>query len=348
MRWFLLSLLACSALAQTWVPQASGTTASLRGIGVVDANVAWAGGTEGTFLRTVNGGVTWQAGAVPGAARLDFRGVRAFTANHAMLMSSGPGSASTLYSTLDGGRTWTLAFSNPDAAGFFDALAFDDEKHGAVLGDPVGGSFVVLTTDDGGITWKRLMKLPPALPGEGAFAASNSSLVLRHCAEAAGCEIWFATGGAGGARVFHLQAGNWTVTHTPIRADSAGAGIFALYITPGTGAVAVGGNYEKPGEDAHNVALANSATEQWSEPTGVRPRGYRSAVVFLRDNKLWITTGPSGSEWSTTLGADWIPFEGGYNAIGGDTAAACWAVGPKGRIAKLVMGTLESAGPAKP
>jgi hypothetical protein len=39
-----------------WVMQESGTTAGLRGIDTVDGTVAWASGTGGTVLRTVDGG----------------------------------------------------------------------------------------------------------------------------------------------------------------------------------------------------------------------------------------------------------------------------------------------------
>ena len=63
-----------------WKPQISGTTASLRGISAANPQVAWASGAKGTFLRTVDGGTTWQAGAVPGAEQLDFRDVQAFDA----------------------------------------------------------------------------------------------------------------------------------------------------------------------------------------------------------------------------------------------------------------------------
>src|SRR5437762_1040720 len=58
-----------------WSPQTSNTTAALRGLSVVNENVVWASGTKGTFLRTTDGGATWQAGTVPGVEALDFRDV---------------------------------------------------------------------------------------------------------------------------------------------------------------------------------------------------------------------------------------------------------------------------------
>src|SRR5690348_15485476 len=89
--------------AQTWVNQNSGTTAALRGISLVNRNVAWASGTEGTWLRTSDGGGHWQSAHVPGARALDFRGLHAFDARIAVLMSSGPGDKSAVYKTVDGG-----------------------------------------------------------------------------------------------------------------------------------------------------------------------------------------------------------------------------------------------------
>ena len=106
-----------------WEMESSGTTADLRGIDNVGGGVAWASGTNGTVLRTEDGGYLWQTCAVPpGAEHLDFRGVQAFDANTAIVMSSGKGDLSRLYKTTDGCQTWKLVFTNPDADGFWDAL----------------------------------------------------------------------------------------------------------------------------------------------------------------------------------------------------------------------------------
>ena len=108
MRW-LLSLsslsfcLTVSALAQTMpAAQRSQTTESLRGVSAVSREVAWASGTHGTFLRTLDGGQHWTPGQVPGGESLDFRGVVGFSADEAFLMSSGLGELSRIYHTTDG------------------------------------------------------------------------------------------------------------------------------------------------------------------------------------------------------------------------------------------------------
>jgi photosystem II stability/assembly factor-like uncharacterized protein len=327
-----VSLGAAQMWAQTWVAQASGTKASLRGVSAVDPSVAWASGSGGTYLRTVDGGAVWHAAVVPGAADLDFRAVHALDGNTAWLMSSGPGDKSRIYKTADAGAHWSLLFSNPDAGGFFDGLAFWDVSSGVVLGDPVGGQFVILTTEDGGHAWKR-HETPPALPNEGAFAASNSSLIARGKRE-----IWFATGGATAARVFHSQDGGqtWDVAAAPLVHGVAAAGIFSLGFADQLHGVAAGGDYSKPGDAQGNVALTSDGGRTWLEPSGTHPHGYRSAVVYLDQRKVWIAVGTSGSDMSSDGGRSWKQFDTGtYSAIGATGKDAVWAVGSAGRVGRL-------------
>jgi photosystem II stability/assembly factor-like uncharacterized protein len=191
-----------------WTLENSNTTADLRGIYTVGNGVAWASGTNGVVLRTEDSGYLWQSCSVPeGAEHLDFRGIQAFDANTAIVMSSGKGDLSRLYKTTDGCQTWKLIFSNPYSPnGFFDALLFLDPKHGLLFGDPslsggntpveYPGDFRVRVTRDGGTTWGPITApdWPPhpgrglhALPDESAFAASNSSIASR------GGWFWFAT-----------------------------------------------------------------------------------------------------------------------------------------------------------
>ena len=320
------------ACGQTWVAQSSGTTASLRGVSAVSPAVVWASGTGGAYLRTLDGGATWHAAVVPGAGDSDFRSVRALDSRTAWLMSSGPGTKSRIYKTADGGAHWSPLYTNPDAGGFFDALAFWDAHRGVVLGDPVDGQFVILTTADDGQTWQQ-HKLPPALPNEGAFAASNSCLVVR-----GEREVWFGTGGPSGARVFHSNDGglHWDVAGTPLRHDGPGAGIFSLAFPDTAHGVAVGGDYGKPADAAGNVALTSDGGRAWVEPPAAHPNGYRSAVAFLPRRKVWIAVGTSGSDISSDGGRSWKTFDSGaYNAIGTSAGDAAWAAGPGGRIGKL-------------
>jgi photosystem II stability/assembly factor-like uncharacterized protein len=318
----------CSIKAQLWTPQTSNTASSLRGVSVVSAKVVWASGTKGTYLLTTDGGENWKAGTVPGASDLDFRAVRGFDDKTAIMLSIGSGEKSRVYKTKDGGGTWDVLFTNPDPKGFFDALAFWDASHGILLGDQVDGHFVIMTTDDGGENWKR-QKTPAAQPNEGAFAASNSCMFLIGLHE-----VWF---GTSGARVFHSSDGGrkWSVAKTPIRDDAKSAGIFSIaFLNPLYG-IAVGGDYAKPAETAHNIAITEDGGKRWTAPeSGLS--GFRSAITFLPDRKMWIATGTSGSDVSIDKGKTWKQFDkGNYNAMSFILSYAGWAVGPNGAIARF-------------
>lgn len=198
-----------------WQMQDSGTPAGLRGIDSVDGTIAWASGTGGTVLKTVDGGVHWTKCAVPDAATdgatLDFRGVQAWDARTAIVMASGPGEKSRLYKTTDGCGTWTLMLKNTDPEGFYDAFHFWDKTNGFLLGDPILKTpffkeenpieyhanekfgfvqrilkhrrFLTLSTLDGGEHWAywgidRGDFTETAAFNGAAFAASNSAIFV--------------------------------------------------------------------------------------------------------------------------------------------------------------------------
>ena len=327
MKFAIAIFFAAMVSAQSWTPQESGTTASLRGVSAISATVAWASGTDGTYLRTKDGGAHWKAGKLPGASDLDFRAIQAIDENTAVLLSAGTGEKSRVYKTGDGGEHWELFYTNPDPKGFFDAIGFWDAAHGILLGDPVKGHFVVMTTSDGGATWKR-QKAPSALSDEGAFAVSNTCLYIHGTREA-----WF---GTGGARVFHSEDGGetWSAAKTPIRKDSSSAGIFSIGFANKLHGIAVGGDYNKPEESTANIAISADGGKTWSAPSGNPPNGYRSAVAYLPDLKIWIATGTSGSDISFDGGNTWKQFDSAsFNAMSFASGAG-WAVGPKGAIAK--------------
>ena len=199
---------------QVWQMQKSGTTAGLRGIDSVDGTVAWASGTEGTVLKTVDGGAHWTKCAVPDGdkdgATLDFRGVQAWDATTAIVMASGPGDKSRLYKTTDGCRTWMLLFKNSDTPdGFFDSLSITKTRTGGrgfLLGDPVAGRLTIYWTGDRGVHWEQQKSdgLEADAAKLGAFAASNSSILPDVDNMETGMKgpDFFAVGGKGGSFVF--------------------------------------------------------------------------------------------------------------------------------------------------
>ncbi len=333
----LFAVSALTARAQ-WVAQSSGTEVRLRGVSAVSARVAWASGDKGTYARTTDGGRTWRAAQVPGADALDFRDVDAFDADTAYLLSIGEGDKSRIYKTTDGGRRWALQFRNARPSAFFDCMAFWDRNHGVAVSDPVGGRFVVITTTDGGKRWVEtpVAGIPPALEGEGAFAASGTCVAVRGKSDA-----WFGTGGPEGARVFHSTDGGrtWEVADAPLARGKA-AGVFSLAFWGGGAGAAVGGDYTKEGEREGNAALTYDGGKTWRAVAGAeRPGGYRSCVarVPLTHGPVLVAVGPSGSDFSQDGGRTWkaLGAEGFHAVSVAPQSDAAWAVGEGGRTARL-------------
>jgi photosystem II stability/assembly factor-like uncharacterized protein len=174
-----VSVTGAPATTPRWTVQTSGVTTRLRGVSAVSDNVAWASGANGTIVRTQDGGRSWQRLDVPDATALDFRDIDAIDDRTAYVLSIGTGDASRIYKTFDAGARWTLQFTNRDPEAFFDGMAFWDAERGVAVSDSVNGHFVIIRTDNGGRTWTPVPAdaLPPALPGEGSFAASGTTFV---------------------------------------------------------------------------------------------------------------------------------------------------------------------------
>ena len=350
--WTLALTLIGGPLHAQWQIENSGTTADLRGIDSVGGGVAWASGTNGTVLRTEDGGYMWQPCAIPpDAAKLDFRGVQAFDANTAIVMSSGPGDQSRLYKTTDGCQTWKLVFTNPDKDGFWDAILLNRyDKDGYLVGDPVGGSFRYWTTDDKGATWqgdwqgadgkRTAWRGLAAYPGEGAFAASNSALLVdeRYA-------IGFVTGGPAGGRLFlsdDMKDGSrFHAVNLPLCTGSATCGAYSIESRDYDGLIVVGGDYQKPNDSKGTAAYSRNGGESW-RASQTPPHGYRSAVAYDAALKTWITVGPNGTDISTDDGKNWRavhPDAALHEALDADrnwnTLSLPYVVGPKGRIGKL-------------
>jgi len=325
----LLLLFAPIANAQ-WQKQTVDTKASLRGLAVVDEKIIWASGTNGTFLKTIDGGKTWTIGKVPDAEKLDFRDVEAFDANTAYLLSIGNGDSSRIYKTTDGGATWKLKFVTLNKNEFFDALAFWDKDNGIAMSDPIDGKYLLISTNDGGADWKVLdnSKMPNAKQGEAAFAASGTCLITK------GKTDVFLVSGGSDARVFRSnnRGLSWFVANTPIVKGTAGSGIFSIAMFNKRHGAIVGGNYEKPDEINNNLALTNDGGATWSLEKGLN--GYRSSVAFITKNIL-LAVGSNGSDLSTDGGKSWKSLDKeNYNAVQAKDKNAVWAVGANGLVAK--------------
>jgi photosystem II stability/assembly factor-like uncharacterized protein len=331
----LAAVLLVSSLAAQWEPQASGTTAELRGLSVLSPTVAWASGQRGTVLRTADGGAHWSTHTVSGAEKLDLRAIESTSPKTAFAI--GIGDSSRIFRTTDGGATWSLRLILTQKGTFLDAIRFWDAQHGIAMSDPVNGHFYLVTTSDGGNTWNEVPtdRMPAALPNEGAFAASGSCLTVMGKSD-----VWFVTGGATTARVFHSsdRGRSWTVSDSPLRAGGAARGVFSIAFRDTRNGVIAGGDYEKPALGGRNLALTHDAGVTWTlVDSASSPHGYRSAVSFVpgTSGRRLLAVGISGSDRSDDGGSTWVPVDTiGYNSVQVARGFA-FAVGPKGRVARM-------------
>ena len=330
---FLLSawLWASLSFAQSpeWKQFQSLGKASLRGLSPISDQVCWASGSGGTWLKTEDGGASWQSGTVAGLDTVDFRSIHAFDAQTAVAASAGQ--PAVIYRTEDGGKTWNKVHQEGGEA-FFDAIQFIDAQRGYVLGDPIGGKWMILETLDGGRSWHSLAKLPDAVQGEAAFAASSSSML----ADSEG--LVFATGGTV-ARLhrYTFASQSWRVRElTDMLQGEPSQGVFAATSLPGAeGLVLVGGDYLKPD---YRIANALLVVGEVTTSTSEGPNGYRSGVAYLQDKGWVVAVGPGGSDFSSNGAHSWQPFSTtGYHAVkAAPGGKALWASGGQGRLGKLV------------
>lgn len=323
----------------TLVAQVSGTTALLQAVSAPSGRVAWVSGHAAAVLRTTNGGASWEAIFVPGAAAdsLQFRDVHAVNADVAYLLAAGPGARSRIYKTTDGGRTWRRQFTNADSSAFYDCFAFWDATRGVAFSDAVAGRFQVRVTPDGGEHWNLVEAdaLPPAQSGEGAFAASGTCVVALDRAQA-----WIGTGAADTARVLHSRdAGrSWEAVVSPI-AGGRSAGIAALAFRDSLHGIALGGDIADPSARSDNVAVTADGGRTWR--AGGRPRFpgavYGAAVVPGRPGWV-VAVGPRGLDYSTDDGTTWTSLDTlAYWSVGFASRTTGWAVGPAGRIKRITL-----------
>jgi photosystem II stability/assembly factor-like uncharacterized protein len=327
----------------SWIVQASGTNASLRGVSVVDDRTAWASGSKGTVLRTLDGGATWTVRPVPGAETTDFRDIEAFSPDEAVIM--GIDRPAKIFRTTDGGETWTQTFADDSPGVFLDGLAFFDEKNGLAVGDPTDGRFFVISTTDGGASWTLLPpgSRPAALAGEAAFAASGTSLAALK-----DDRVWLSTGGPA-SRVWRSEdrGRHWEPVSSALLEGSPSAGGFSVAFLDARTGLTVGGDYKAETAAVGNAAVSADGGKTWRAVEDRRPGGFREAVAFVPGTAppIAITVGPSGSDFSLDLGRTWTPIvtPAGFHALDfARRGRSGWAVGRAGLIAKLKIGASAS------
>jgi len=310
----------------------SGTKTSIRGLSVVNDNVVWVSGSNGTVGKTTNGGKTWKWVTVKGFEKTDFRDIEAFDAATAIIM--GIAEPAYILKTNDGGETWKVVYENKTKGMFLDAMEFWNELAGIVIGDPIGGRFFIARTFDGGSTWQDLPfdKRPIADSGEACFAASGTNVRPLDRDEAV-----FVSGGLHSRVFIRDVARNLPIIQGK---ETTGANSIAVWdnrkLKGGKRMIVVGGDFNSDSSLQKNCFYSNDRGRTWHAPN-IPPNGYRSCVEYLTKKDLF-TCGLNGVDYSMNGGKTWkwISKEGFHVCRAAKFGTAVFLAGGNGKVGKIL------------
>ena len=325
----------------TLTPQNSGTTSGLIAVSPVNPRVVWASGRGGTFVVTTDGGNTWKAGVVPGAELLQFRDVQGVSAKVAYLQSIGNNPTDfRIYKTVDGGATWTMQFQNQNPGAFYDCFSFWTPNKGISHSDSVNGVFPDLRTTDG-TTWQDISaNMPPALPGEGSFAASGTCVATQ-----GGQNAWIITGATTTARVLATRDGGntWNAYNTPLVSSPSAGGFTVAFRNPWNGIIG-GGDLDPSDPNNARTAVSSDGGATWTLTNAPPVTGAIFGLAYSQgvgngegSRAVVVTANAGGAAWTSDEGTTWFSLPGvsGYWAVAFASPKAGWLVGTNGRILKI-------------
>lgn len=333
-KWVIVCLLINSmATAQKIEVLTTGTKTSLRGLSVVDDNVAWVSGSNGTVGKTLDGGKTWTWMTVTGFEKKDFRDIEAFDGASAVIIAIAE--PAYILKTNDGGKTWKVVYENKTKGMFLDAMEFWNEQSGIVIGDPIDGKFFITRTFDGGQTWQDipLDKRPAADSGEACFASSGTNIRPLDRDEAV-----FVSGGLRSRLFTRDNARQLPVVQGK---ETTGANSVAVWdnkkLKGGKTMIIVGGDFNADSSKEKNCCYTKNRGKTWSTPA-TPPHGYRSCVEYLT-KKTILSCGLNGVDYSKDGGNNWnwISKEGFHVCRRAKTGTAVFLAGGNGKIGKLVL-----------
>ncbi|MCX6319564.1 MAG: oxidoreductase [Bacteroidetes bacterium] len=324
-----------SLLAQTPTVEilTKGNKTSLRGLSVVNDNVIWVSGSNGTVGRSNNGGKNWNWFTVKGFEKTEFRDIEAFDASTAIIM--GIADPAYLLKTTDGGETWRVVYENKTKGMFLDAMDFVGEKYGIVVGDPINSKFFIAETWDAGETWKErsmAIEFPAADTGEAFFAASGTNIRLYPD------RTFFLV--SGGKRSRLLMPNRYVNLPFVKDKETAGANSIAVYTKPnwkpGNHMIAVGGDFATDTSMENNCFITSNGGKTWKVPQEP-PHGYRSCVEYLSMRDV-LCCGLNGVDYSPNGGNTWkwISKESFNVCRIAKKGTSIFLAGNNGKIAKLV------------
>lgn len=311
--------------AQWSETSATGITASVRSISVVNDNVVWAAANTGNVLRTTNGGTSWQnvGGGVIGTASV----YNIFGLSDQIALCTTSPANTFVYRTTNGGANWTQVFT--ETGGFINAIWMTSNTNGFMTGDPVSGRWSLWKTTNGGVNWDSTGLY---IAQNGAEAGWNNGLYIS------GSSIWFNTNSV---RIYYSSNNgtNWTAQTVP----SAASGFGQVWFNSAVNGLASWNT---------TPLYTSNGGVNWTSGT-VPPGTGNIAGIIGGSNSFWIVrNGATGLYKTTNNGLNWTtdytsPL-GGFVHIGlSRSGSAGYAGRTNGQISKnpsLVLGVIPLGG----
>ncbi len=243
------------------------------------------------------------------------------------------GNPALLYKTGENGKM-DLVYKEEADNVFYDAMTFWNNDEGIAVGDSMNGCLSIIITRDGGNTWSKSVcdDLPMATDKEGAFAASNTNIVVK------GDKTWIVTTSS---RVYYSENKGitWEIYETPILSKEPTEGIYSLDFYDDKIGFVIGGDYLNPEENAQNKAITLDGGKTWNLVANRANPGYKSCVQFVPNakGKALVSVGFTGISYSCDKGAHWKKLsESSFYTIRFLNDSIAYAAG-KNKIAKLVF-----------
>lgn len=216
-------------------------------------------------------------------------------------------------------------YMNRDSAFFADDIHFASPGDGLVLCDPMHGLFCFLYTKDGGHSW-AMLAMPGVKAGEASFAASGSSLYYQ------GKQRWLWVSGGPQPSLLQRPKAGIRRMPLPLQAGSPSKGAYSLAVK-GKMYVVAGGDYTRPGLSDSTLCYSTGKGKNWHLASGTG--GYRSSVIALT-KRIWVCTGPSGTDISYNAARSWQPLlKEGFHVLVRETGRSFYAAGSGGRIVRI-------------
>ena len=311
---FALALGAGPAWAAGWSTQNSGasTNTMLSAIKFADASNGIAAGSQGTVLRTSDGGQTWSPRPTPDtvAGGYDYRGCD-FLADYSTGVTRYLGWVvgtvdHRVFYTTNGGDTWLAGNKPPQSNAALNAVDFVDASNGWAVGE----SGAIWHSSDGGATWAEQ---------DSGFTGSLRSVSFTDANNGWAGGVW--------GTILHTTNGGATWAAQTSGTDND---IECITFVNGSVGWAVG---NLVGEILHTTNGGTTWTQQAAPQSNIL-----NSVDFVDTNNGWACGRDGMIDHTTDGGSTWVKQSSGTSwtegvySIDFVNGSSGWACGDSGKI----------------